>query len=45
MAVAEERWNLSEQEVHEEIQEQRRNGRIVREVIRLRNGLEQVKVT
>ena len=45
MAVAEERWNLSEQEMREEIQEQRRNGRIVREIIRLPNGQEQVKVT
>jgi len=45
MAVAEERSNLSEQEMREEIQEQRRNGRIVREVIRLPNGQEQVKVT
>ena len=45
MAVSEERWNLSEQEIREEIQEQRRSGRIVREVIRLPNGQEQVKVT
>ena len=45
MAISEERWNRSEQEIREEIQEQRRNGRIVREVIRLPNGLEQVKVT
>ena len=45
MAVAEERWNLSEQEMREEIQEQRRNGRIVREVTRLPSGHEQVKVT
>ena len=45
MAVSEERWNLSEQEMREEIHEQRRSGRIVREVIRLPNGQEQVKVT
>ena len=45
MAVSEERWNLSEQEIREEIQEQRLSGRIVREVIRLPNGQEQVKVT
>ena len=45
MAVSEERWNLSEAQMREEIQEQRRSGRIVREVIRLPNGQEQVKVT
>ena len=45
MAVSEERWNLSEKEIREEIQEQRRNGRIVREVTRLPSGHEQVKVT
>ena len=45
MALSEERWNLSERELREEIQEQRRNGRIVREIIRLPNGQEQVKVT
>ncbi|WP_028951767.1 TrfB-related DNA-binding protein [Synechococcus sp. CC9616] len=45
MALSEERWNLSEREMREEIQEQRRSGRVVREVIRLPNGHEQVKVT
>ncbi len=45
MAVAEERWNLPEQEMREEIQEQRRNGRVVREITRLPSGHEQVKVT
>ena len=45
MAVSEERWNLSEKEIREEIQEQRRNGRIVCEVTRLPSGHEQVKVT
>ena len=45
MAISEERWNISEREMREEIQEQRRNGRIVREIIRLPNGQEQVKVT
>lgn len=45
MAVAEERWNLSEQEMRKEIQLQRRNGRIVHEVIHMPNGHEQVKTT
>ena len=45
MAISEERWNISEREMREEIQEQRRNGRVVREIIRLPNGQEQVKVT
>ena len=45
MAISEERWNISEREMREEIQDQRANGRIVREVIRMPNGHEQVKVT
>ena len=45
MAISEERWNISEREMREEIQEQRRSGRVVREVIRLPNGSEQVKIT
>tara|TARA_Y100000385_G_C12921939_1_gene562975 strand:+ start:320 stop:712 length:393 start_codon:yes stop_codon:yes gene_type:complete len=45
MAVSEERWNLSEQEMREEIHQQRGNGRTVTEVIRLPNAQEQVKVT
>ena len=38
MAVSEERWNLSEQEMREEIHQQRGNGCTVIEVIRLPNG-------
>ena len=45
MALSEERWNLSEQQMREEIQEQRRTGRTVTEVIRLPNGQEQIKTT
>lgn len=45
MAISEERWNISERDIREEIEEQRRNGRIVREVLRLPNGQEQVRVT
>ena len=45
MAVSEERWNLSEQEMREEIHQQRGSGRTVTEVIRLPNGQEQVKFT
>ena len=45
MAVSEERWNLSEQQMREEIHQQRGSGRTVTEVIRLPNGQEQKKVT
>ena len=45
MAVSEERWNLSEQQMREEIHQQRGSGRTVTEVIRMPNGQEQVKVT
>ena len=44
-ALSEAKWNQVEHEIREEIQEQRRNGRIVREVIRFPDGKEQVKVT
>ena len=45
LGVSEARWNLSEQEMRSEIETQRINGRVVREVIRLPDGRQQTKVT
>lgn len=44
-ALSEAKWNQVEQQIREEIQEQRSHGRIVREVIRYPDGKEQVKIT
>ena len=44
-ALSEAKWNQVEHEIREEIQEQRINGRIVREVIRFPDGKEHVKIT
>ena len=44
-ALSEAKWNQVESQIREEINEQRLNGRIVREVIRYPDGKEQVKVT
>jgi predicted transcriptional regulator len=44
-ALAEAKWNQVEHEIRDQIQEQRSNGRIVREVIRFPDGKEQVKIT
>ena len=44
-ALAEAKWQQVEDEIRQEIDEQRRNGRIVREVIRYPDGKEQVRVT
>ena len=44
-ALSEAKWNQVEHQIREEINEQRLNGRIVREVIRYPDGKEQVKVT
>ena len=44
-ALAEAKWQQVEDEIRQEIDGQRRNGRIVREVIRYPDGKEQVRVT
>ena len=44
-ALAEAKWNQGEAELREEIEEQRRKGRVTREVTRFSDGSEQVKIT
>ena len=45
MALSEERWNLSEAQIREEIQQQRIRGRVTKTVTRFPDGKEQVEVT
>ena len=45
MALSEERWNLSEAQIREEIQQQRQKGRISKTVTRYPDGKEQVEIT
>ena len=44
-ALSEAKWNQVEHEIRDEIQEQRRNGRVVREVITYPDGKQQLKET
>ena len=44
-ALSEAKWNQVEHEIRDQIQEQRRNGRVVREVITYPDGKQQLKET
>jgi len=44
-ALAEAKWNQVEHEIRDQIQDQRRNGRVVREVITYPDGKQQLKET